>query len=153
MFFATIHLLYILFLFSSGWISKRNIHNYSEFKNQFSNKNKTASFQIAIKEIEEEISRGTSEEITLKLLSTDQILSTFDEHFQLLKNVFKSRAKVLDRFNVGNGLDYLTILHRTLTQEQQHQMYIRIIRTFPKDEKSYMQNQVVNTSEIFHNPK
>lgn len=129
------------------------MHNYSEFKNQFSHKNKTASFQLAIKEIEEEISRETSEEITLKLMPTDEILSTFDEHFQLLTNIFESRSKLLDRFNVGNGLDYLTILHRTLTQNQQQQMYVQIMRTFSTSEREYFRNPKVNLCGIGQNTK
>lgn len=108
---------------------------------------------MAIKEIEEEINRETSVEITLKLMPIDEILSTFDEHFQLLKNIFETRAKVLDRFNQGNGLNYLTILFRTLTQDQQQQMYLRIVRKFSKDERKYTQNPMVNLCEICPNPK
>lgn len=45
----------LLLLFSSAWISKENVFDYLRFKSQFANKNRTASFQIAIKEIEDDL--------------------------------------------------------------------------------------------------
>lgn len=73
----------------------------------------------------------------------EDIVATFDEHIPLLESLYTSRSTVLDRFNNGNGLDYLTILYQTLTPEQQ-KMFLRIVNKFTKNEKEYIQNPIVS---------
>lgn len=86
----------------------------------------------------------TKNEITLKNMAINTILGTFDENFVLIKSIFESRANVPNRFNEGNGLDYLTILYRAVTMEQQQQMYLRIVQQFAKDEQKYFDNPIVS---------
>lgn len=138
-----------MFLFSSAWIPKENVFDYIQFKNRFLNKNHTKSFQRAIKEIENELYHQTNDEITLKNVSMNSILKTFDENIALLKPIFESRVNVPNRFNVGNGMDYLTILYRTVTSEQQQQMYIKIVQQFTKDERKYFDSPTVNFQTNF----
>lgn len=117
-------LIYIEFhiLFESAWIPKQNINDYSEFKDRFRNKNKTSCFQKAVEEIEEAL-RPFINKLCLKEMSIDTILCTWEENSSMLKALYESRANTLDILNRGNGMDYLTILHRILTSEQQQQMY------------------------------
>lgn len=74
----------------------------------------------------------------------NSILYTYDENIQLLKSIYESKANVPDRFNKGNGLDYLTILFRVVTSEQQQQMYTKILQQFVKDERKYIGNPTVS---------
>lgn len=139
MFFQLIFIL----LFPSAWISKQNIFDYLRFKSEFSTKNRTKNFRKAIYEIENEIN-DEKKEITLKNIAINVILNTFEENIPLLKSIYKSRANIPNRFNNGNGLDYLTILHRTVTSEQQQQMYLKIIQYFAEDERKYIENPTVS---------
>lgn len=73
------------FIHSSAWISKENLKSYFEYKHIFELKNKTKSFQKAIKEIEEAIQHEKmSNKITLQSIATPEIISTFDEHFHMI---------------------------------------------------------------------
>lgn len=141
--FTCFQLIFIL-LFLSAWISKQNIFDYSEFKTEFEMKNRTKSFRTAIQEIENEVNSKPNEEITLKNMAIDLILTTFDESIPVLEPIYKSRANIPNRFNNGNGLDYLTILYRTVTSEQQQQMYLKIVQHFAVDEKKYIENPTVS---------
>lgn len=114
-----------------------------EFKDQFQNKNKTLRFKKAVEEIEEAI-RSATPKVCLKHMSIDAILCTLEENISTLETLYKSRANILDRLNQGNGLDYLTILHRTLTSEQQQQMYLQIVDKFAEDKKTYKGNRIVS---------
>lgn len=116
--------------------------DYLQFKKQFETRNRTKSFRSAIKEIEDEIDNRKNG-ITLKEMTIEWILSTFDENIPLLKPIFESRLNILNRFNVGNGLDYLTILHRTVTPVQQQKMYLKMIQRFFKDEQKYFEKLTV----------
>lgn len=138
-------------MFSSAWISKENVFNYLQFKSQFANKNRTTNFRRAIKEIEVELSHKTKNEITLKNMAINSILSTFDENIPLLKSIYKIRANIPNRFNKDNELDYLTILYRTVTPEQQHQMYMKIVQQFTGDERKYIENPTVSLQTNINN--
>lgn len=138
---------------------KENIQNYSEYRDQLVQKNKTASFRKAVDEIEEEIRiqvprnavNGTSSiemphKITLKDMPINAILATFDEGIALLQSLYTAHAnKTMDHLiHRGNGLDYLTILYRTVTQQQQQQMYLRILTEFANNQKKYFENPKVS---------
>lgn len=83
--------------------------------------------------------------ITLKDTPIDAIMATFEEGTPSIEALYSTHAKTLDRLiNRGNGLDYLTILYRTLTSNQQQQMYLRILKKFAKDEKKYIENPIVS---------
>lgn len=136
-------------LFSSAWISKKNVYNYLNYKNQFENKNQSKSFKLAIKEIEFETNKK-KDKITLKDMPIDSILNTFNENFSALKEIYKSRVNIPNRFNIG-PLDYLSILYRAVTMEQQHNMYDKMIEKFIKDEETYTNNRTVNLRFISKN--
>lgn len=125
----------------SAWISENDIYNYSEFKAEFEHKNKRRTFKDAIKEIE--IDMNLPKEISLKNIAIDPILETFEENVHALKSIYDARANILNRLNEGS--DYLTILHRTLTSEQQQKMYTRIRNEFAKDERKYIENPTVSS--------
>lgn len=129
-----------MFISCSAWISKQNIYSYLEFKSKFVHKNKTSNFQKAIKEIENDMNHAN--EISLKGMSMNSILSTFEENVPSLKSIYDTRATKLNRFNEGNN--FLTILHRTVTSEQQQHMYTRIRHEFAEDERKYMENPTVS---------
>lgn len=101
-------------------------------------------FQTAMGEIEEEMGDKTKNEITLKNMSIHTILSTFDENIPSLQSIYDSKANIPNRFNKGTELDYLTILYRTVTMQQQHEMYQKLIKQFTEDEKKYSENPTVN---------
>lgn len=124
--------------------------DYLEFKSQFVHKNKSSSFRRGVDEIEEamRLERNHSEIITLKNMSDDAILATFEETRTLLENLFVSRINISDRLNIGNGLDYLTILFRIVTSDQQQKMYAQIVKQFSKDEMKYTGNRIVSIPNI-----
>lgn len=154
---------------------KENIRNYSEFKDELVQKNKTATFRKAVSEIDDEMrmkeSRNqlsetnenriqllrnvsndivhevqiqTPEKITLKDMPITAIIATFEEGYPLLESLYSSLANSMaDRFLQGNGLDYLTILYRTVSSNQQHQMYGRMLEKFTKNQREYIENPTV----------
>lgn len=137
-------LIFFVFDFFSAWISKENVNNYSEYKERFVHKNKTIHFRNAITEIENEMSLESSNPLTLKNYSTDDIVATFDENVSLIKCLYDSHLNTLDRLIDGNGMDYLTVLFRIVTTAQQHKMHSRILQNFTKSEKAYMENPNVS---------
>lgn len=100
-------------------------------------------------EIEQAINQQKSEMIeseqlmTLKEEPISQILCTFDQNKKMLEDIFNLRRHNLDKFNIGNGMDYLTILWRTVTSEQQKAMYWRMIDAFMEDRGKYIGNPMV----------
>lgn len=113
-------------------------------------KNKSKAFKIAIKEIEEEIEKeianfSSIEKITLKEVSVDEILATFDGNKMALQNVFDHRRNTLDRFNYGcKDFDFLTVLERTLVEDQKTKMYKQICVAFMGSVEKYIQNPIVS---------
>lgn len=108
-------------------------------------------FKNAIKEIDELVKKENeskreqnTEKITLKDMTIAELLATFDENQIELQDLFDRRRGILDRLNYGNGYDFLTVLSRTLTSEQQQQMFGRIGTVFTGDFKKYIQNPKVN---------
>lgn len=86
-----------------------------------------------------------SNRITLKDMSIEALIDTFDEGVPLMETLYSAHAKTLDRLIIkGNGLDYLTILYRTLTPCQQQKMYLRILKKFTNDQKKYIENPIVS---------
>lgn len=133
----------------SAWLSSNQISDYLEGKQRFAAKNKTVSFQKAIEEIEQAIREQEVEktlthvfdqlndELTLKNVPIDDIMNTFTDNKPLLQSIFEQRRFKLDRFNVGNGYDYLTVLWRVVTSEQQKTMYSTILSAFIVDVENY----------------
>lgn len=66
------------------------------------------------------------DKITLKAIPIDDLLSTFEDNEAELRRVFDGRRGQLDRFNYGNGYDFLRVLSRIATSEQQQKMYCKI---------------------------
>lgn len=58
------------------------------------------------------------------------LLETFKENEENLRAIFDERCGKLDRFNYGNGYDFLTVLDRIATSEQQKEMWRHISDTF-----------------------
>lgn len=142
------------YCYSSGWISQENISDYIQNKEQFSMKNKSKAFKIAIKEIEEEIEKeianfSSFEKITLKEVSVDEILATFEGNKMALQNVFDHRRNTLDRFNYGcKDFDFLTVLECTLVEDQKTKMYKRICVAFMGSVEKYIQNPIVSLKKV-----
>lgn len=61
--------------------------------------------------------------ITLKSMDVKDLLKTFEENEAALRSIFNERRTNLDRFNYGIGYDFLTVLSRIVTPEQQKQMF------------------------------
>lgn len=154
---------YIYFYsFLSAWLRRENIRSYAEYKDQLVQKNSTTSFRKAVNEIEEEIRnhvpRNVVNEIeeetqnqmphkmTLKDVPINEIIATFDEGIPLLESLYTAHANItMDRLiHRGNGLDYLTILYRTVTQQQQQRMYLQILTKFTINQKKYFENPNVS---------
>lgn len=120
----------------SGWINCDNIYDYSQNKIKFDTKNKSKNFKNAVREADEAIlkqnqplvdsptSSGSKSEIgavmlippsssikkiSLKTIVINDLLKTFDENKAALQAIFNERRTNPDRFNRGNGMDYLTI--------------------------------------------
>lgn len=140
-------------LFFSAWLKSDNIHDYVENKNKFCNKNKSKKFEEAIKQADEAVENEQQQQvnvsisyeggamanfdkITLKAIAIDDLLSTFKDNKAELRRLFDERRGKLDRFNYGNGYDFLTVLSRIATSEQQQKMYCRITDEFAG--KNYM---------------
>ena len=104
-----------------------------------------------MKEIEDELNHNTKIEITLKNEAMSSILSTFEENVSKLKSIYEIKAKIPNRFINGNGMDYLTILCRIVTMEQQHQMYQKLIQEFTEDGEKYSNNRTVSLQKIIAN--
>lgn len=115
---------------------------------EFSKKNTTKPFTRAIEEAKSAMSAESKDvlpkAITLKTESIQQILDSFDENRCLLERLFNERKHKLNRFNNGNGYDYLTVLWRVVSTEQQTSMNKRIFEYFIEDKEEYIQNPKVS---------
>lgn len=119
-------------------------------------KNKTVAFKNATSEIEQEIERkntNSSEnktigKISLKNVPIDELLGTFDDNKTVLQNLFEERRNKLDRFNYGNGFDFLTVLPRVLDEEQKKMMYQQICTAFMENFEKYIGNPLVSKEAI-----
>lgn len=115
-------------------------------------KNKTKIFKQALDEAKSEMSVESRNSvdatplntITLKNETIQQILHSFDENKHFLESIFNDRKATLNRFNVGNGYDFLTILWRVVSTEQQQAMYSHILNYFTHDEREYIQDPKVS---------
>lgn len=142
-----------IFCVNSAWISSKDIYDYLENKEKFCVKNNTPIFKKAVKEIEgvleeenlKEISNAIEEKITLKNVAHEVLVSSYGEHETVLRTIFDQRRHQLDRFNYGNDYDYLTVLSRTLTSEQQQVMFLEICANFMGNAVKYMQNPIVSS--------
>lgn len=141
-------------VFSSAWISPKNIYDYVDNKHKFSCKNKSKRFLAAIQQADEAIEHKIQQQnsnvpisieggsstnvskISLKTLTLDELLETFDDNKAYLRGLFDERRRKLDRFNYGNGYDFLTVLSRIATSEQQQKMYCHMTDVFA--EKNYI---------------
>lgn len=63
-------------------------------------------------------------------MSINDLLKTFDVHAEKLRSLFDTRRVKSDRLNRGNGYDYLTVLTRVATSEQQQKMYTHMTEAF-----------------------
>lgn len=140
------HYRVLFFLFSSAWIKPENMYDYVQNKNKFGSKNRSETFLVAIKEADEAVDKANqiakqdtmiqhdpqnmagsisspSGKITVKTLNLKDLLETFKENEATLRSIFNERRTKLERFNYGAGYDFLTVLSRTATPEQQKQMY------------------------------
>lgn len=137
------------FVFHSAWVKSEEIYDYVQYRHEFSSKNSRKIFQEAVQQADQAIMKeaqqqqpcksSTSheaaavenfEKITLKARSIDYLLKTFDDNEADLRILFDERRRRLDRFNHGNGYDFLTVLSRIATSEQQQQMYCRMTDAF-----------------------
>lgn len=153
------------FLFASAWVQSNNIHDYVQHKDKFVSKNKSKKFQEAIEEANQEVLKQQStliqttnaandeetkigaesdtsskSKITLKTMESQDLLATFEENEKSLRSIFNARRKQLDRFNNGMGYDFLTVLSRISTSEQQKEMYSHMCEAIVG--KSYYENPV-----------
>lgn len=136
-------------MFLSAWIKSEDIYDYVLYRHEFSNRNGRRTFQEAVHQADEAITMEAKvqqshesstpdeaaamesfEKISLQAVPTDLILDTFDEHEADLRTLFDERRTQLDRFNYGNGYDFLTVLSRIATSEQQQKMYCRMADAF-----------------------
>lgn len=137
----------------SAWISLHKTCHYLENKEKLGAKSKTGQFKRAISEIEAMIDEQKDLDLnefesqdgptTLEGMPVHEIIETFNENEESLGKIFGERRHIMDHFNRGNGLDYLTILFRTVTSEQQQKMYTRIRDTFTKN---YLEHPIVRES-------
>lgn len=131
-----------------------DISDYVQNKGNFAQKNKTSKFQTAVQEADDAIKEQTAhssmmelqtvKKITLKNVAIDELLATFYQHKTTLQTIFDQRRSKQDRFNYGNGLDFLTILSRLVTPEQQAPMYKCICRAFVTNQRKYLENPTVS---------
>lgn len=61
--------------------------------------------------------------ITVKTMEVSDLLNTFKENEAALRSIFNERRIKLDRFNYGMGYDFLRILSRLATSDQQKEMF------------------------------
>lgn len=153
----------IFLCFRSAWISLKNIYEYSGNKENFAGKNKTATFKKAIEEINYEYSsmtknmdlqtneQNTRKKITLTDIPVAELLATFDSNKIKLEIIFNYHRSKLDRFIRGNGYDFLTVLSRIVTSEQQQAMYVKICNIFMKNFEKYIQNPIVSKIVFVNN--
>lgn len=126
------------------------MYNYVQFKDKFASKNKSKQFKEAIEEANEAVLKATQPQLdiqtkngvndeeakksdeddtatickmTLKTVNVNELLSTFDENEPALRSIFNERRMKLDRLNYGMGYDFLNILYRIATTEQQKELY------------------------------
>lgn len=124
-------------------------------KSKFCSKNRSDIFRIAIEEADEAVDEAdgavdetnepmeqpsTTEQhnpqdvaadssivnIMVKTMDVNDLLKSFEENEAALRNIFNERRTKLDRFNYGIGYDFLTVLSRTATPEQQKKMFIHL---------------------------
>lgn len=145
------------FIFSSAWIKPENIYDYIQNKSKFCSKNRSNDFLIAIEEAEEAVNEANEQleqpsttvqhdsqnmaavinspsinvrNITVKTMDVKDLLRTFEENEATLRSIFNERRTKLDRFNYGMGYDFLTVLSRIATPEQQKKMFSCICEAF-----------------------
>lgn len=160
--------IFIFFQRFSVWIKSDNIFDYVQYKIEFSLKNSTKKFHDAIQQANEAVSKQNEQlvnspmqscskneagavasilspsdvkKITLKTIAINDLLKTFDDTKPALRAIFDERRKILDRFNCGNGYDYLTVLYRIATPTQQQQMYWYICKFVLDDIVARMANR------------
>lgn len=147
---------YCFFSFLSAWIKSVDIYDYMQNKDKFCSKNKTKKFRDAIEEANQAISKvqkqsnekkeadtvasNTSQlhKVTLKSMDIDDLLKTFESNERNLRILFDERRYKLDRFNYGQDYDFLTVLSRIATPEQQKKMWGHISDEFAG--KNYIEN-------------
>lgn len=71
--------------------------------------------------------------MTLKDITIDANIDSFDEFISIFGTIYENHAKTLNHLIRGNGYDYISVLDRNLNRDQQHQMYARIMKHFPKE--------------------
>lgn len=91
--------------------------------------------ELAIKEL---IPDENCEKISLKEVAVDDLLATFDDTKMALKSLFDKYREQLDRFNYGNEFDFLTVLSRTLSEDQKTKMYTQICMDFTGSFEQYI---------------
>lgn len=74
-------------------------------------------------------SQNVAANITVKTMDVNDLLKTFEEHEAALRSFDERRTK-LDRFNYGMGYDFLTVLSRIATPEQQKNMFSYMCEAF-----------------------
>lgn len=124
------------------------MNDYVQHKEKFVSRNKSKKFQEAIEEADQEVVKQQStlmqtksavndeetkngaenntpsnSRITIKTMDSNNLLATFKDHEKHLRSIFDARRGQLDRFNYGMGYDFLTVLYRTATPEQQKKMF------------------------------
>lgn len=70
------------------------------------------------------------DKLSLKTMAIDDLLKTFNHHEVYIRTLFETRRIKSDRFNCGNGYDYLLVLSRLATSEQQKKMYTHMTEAF-----------------------
>lgn len=146
----------------SAWISSQNVSEYFENKEKFSARNKTVIFRKSLEQIEEAIAKdcnsnlpmtidkpatdepNTTKKTTLKDETVADLLATFENNKTHLQNLFDHHRGNLDRFNFGNGYDFLTVLSRLVTSEQQKDLYMHLCNAFVGNFQKYIQNPTVS---------
>lgn len=84
-------------------------------------------------------------QLTLKTTPISEIIITFNESKAFLREIFNQRRSILDRFNYGGiGYDFLTVLWRIVTPEQQKAMYSTLMKEFIEDEREYIGSLIVS---------
>lgn len=137
-----------IFLFSSAWIRPENIYDYVENKKKFESKNRSKKFREAIQEANEAVSSEMAmqfdaqnvagalppspylvlpNKITLQDTDVSELIKTFEENEAILRPIFNERRTTLDHFHRGMGYDFLTVLTRAATAQQQQKMMSFIV--------------------------
>lgn len=70
------------------------------------------------------------DKLSLKTMAIDDLLKTFIDHEVYIRSLFDTRRIISDRLNCGHGYDYLLVLSRLATSEQQKKMYTHITEAF-----------------------